>query len=484
MLDRRRFLAASLGVLAGTGWSRATAARPASARSSHASGDMETDVVIIGGGFAGIAALRAVRAAGRRGVLLEARDRLGGRTHSEALPGGGTVDVGGQWLGPQQHRMNALVQQFGIAMFPTWNEGRNVLLDVGATSTYQGTIPSLSPFALLELGRAQSKLDALAQTVFLDAPWQTANAAALDGQTMAGWLEANLWIGAAQRVLRVGLEMILACDLRRISLLHALFIIKSGVNLDVLFGVANGAQQDRFRDGTASLVQAMAAPFGADVRLSAPVQAIVQDDRSVTVLTSAGRVRAARAIVAMAPALAGRIDYAPSLTADRDQLMQSNPMGSVIKCMAMYATPFWRAQGMSGQLVATDGPIAATFDNSIPGNAAGVLVGFAVGTQAETLRRLDPAARQRAVLDVFAAGFGPDARQPVHYLDHSWADEPWSRGCYFGHFPPGVLTTIGHTLRRPEGRIHFAGTETAREWAGYIEGAVESGERAAAEVMA
>ena len=482
MLDRRRFLQATVGVVAGGAWRIPTAIAEVPGADLGPSGDASTDVVVIGGGFAGIAAARGVLAAGKSVVLVEARDRLGGRTRSETLRDGVTIDVGGQWIGPQQHRMNALAQQFGIETFPTWNEGNNLLIDEGVSQSYQGTIPKLSLLPLLELGVVQARLERLAAAVNLEAPWDTPGAASLDGQTLAGWLEANLWTGAARRILRVGLEVVMACDLRRISLLHALFVIKSGVNLDVLFGVANGAQQDRFRHGTASLVQAMIAPLRGAIRLASPVDAIQQDANSVTVVTARGRVRAQRAVVAMAPALAGRIDFAPALTADRDQLMQANPMGSVVKCMAIYDRPFWREQGLSGQLVVTDGPISATFDNSVPGATTGILLGFAVGPQAEQLRRLDAATRRRAVLEVYARAFGPAAAQPVDYLDHSWADEPWSRGCYFGHFPPGVLTSLGPVLRRAEGRIHWAGTETAREWTGYIEGAVESGERVAAEV--
>jgi len=156
-------------------------------------------------------------------------------------------------------------------------------------------------------------------------------------------------------------------------------------------------------------------------------------------------------------------------------------MGSVVKCMAVFAKPFWREKNLTGQAVDTTGLIFSTFDNSPASGTPGIMVGFSVGSAAEQMRRLTSDQRRKVFLESLVRMFGPEAASPASYLEHSWADEKWSRGCFTGVFPPGVWTSLGPSLWKPEGRIHWAGTETARQWTGYIEGALESGERASRE---
>ena len=198
----------------------------------------------------------------------------------------------------------------------------------------------------------------------------------------------------------------------------------------------------------------------------------------------AGEVRARRAIVALPPALAGRISYDPPLPAMRDKLCQRMPMGSVIKCMAIYDEPFWRADGLSGQATSLPGPAQVIFDNTPPGGRPGVLLGFLEADAARALGAVPEAERREAVLAVFGRLFGPPAGQPESYVDRDWSAEPYSRGCYAGVFGPGAWTSVGPVLREPVGRLHWAGTETATRWMGYFDGAVSSGRRAAAELTA
>jgi monoamine oxidase len=186
--------------------------------------------------------------------------------------------------------------------------------------------------------------------------------------------------------------------------------------------------------------------------------------------------------VAIAPTLAGRIDYAPALPALRDQLTQRVPQGSVIKVEAVYPEPFWRAQGLSGSSYSDGSPIQFTYDNSPPGGRPGVLLGFVAGSEARRLGTLSPAARRRAVLTSFVGLFGPAATHPRSLIEHDWSAEEYTRGCYAGFLPPGVWSDYGSALRAPVGHIHWAGTETAEVFTGYMDGAVRSGERAAVEV--
>jgi monoamine oxidase len=159
-------------------------------------------------------------------------------------------------------------------------------------------------------------------------------------------------------------------------------------------------------------------------------------------------------------------------------------MGACIKCMAFYEEPFWRAAGLSGSAVSDPGPLSIIFDNSPPDGSPGIVVGFLEGHWARELGRAGPEERRAAVLENLARLFGPQAAGPERYMERNWTDEEWSRGCYVGYTGPGVLTAYGPALRAPIGPVHWAGTETATVWNGYMDGAIQSGERAALEVLA
>jgi len=194
---------------------------------------------------------------------------------------------------------------------------------------------------------------------------------------------------------------------------------------------------------------------------------------------------AKRVIVTVPPALVGAIRFQPPLPPNRAQFDQRVPMGTVMKCMAIYDRPFWRDQGLNGMATSNTGPVQLTFDNSPPDGKPGVLLGFIEGQAARDMANASADDRRAAVLDCFARYFGPEAKSQVReYVDKSWAKDPWSRGCYVGFTPPGVLVGYRNAIRKPVGPIHWAGTETAEEWAGYMDGAIDSGLRAAGEVLA
>jgi monoamine oxidase len=445
--------------------------------------DVETDVVIVGAGFAGLEAARALHERGLRVELLEARDRVGGRVHTVKLEDGTWLDLGGQWFGPSQERCYRLARELGKRTYPMFLEGKNLLRYKQRLLRYRGTVPIVpDPVAIPLIGWALFRLDAMSRSISLEAPWASAGAEELDAQTVESWLRRNVPNEGARTLVRIGLETVYACDLADLSLLHALFYIRSAGNLDKLLSAEGGAQQDRVDGGMQPLAEALAATLGERLHLEQPVHRIEQRDDGVTVRAARLTVNAKRAIVAIPPTLAGRIHYEPALPAARDQLTQRAPMGSCVKCIAVYDTPFWRARGLSGQAVSDEGPIHVTFDASPPSGRPGVLMGFLEGRAARELTDAGPEERKRRVLACFEREFGPEARSPRHYVDRAWAEEEWSRGCYAAMLPPGVWTSFGHALRRPVGRIHWAGTETATEWNGYIEGALQSGERAAREV--
>jgi monoamine oxidase len=321
-------------------------------------------------------------------------------------------------------------------------------------------------------------------------------AAGWDSQTFATWIRRNTRTEGARRLFELATEAVWAAEPGDVSLLHVLFYTHSGGGFNTLVGTGGGAQQDRFHGGSQRLALLMAEELGADrLRLGAPVRRIDHGEASVTVhaadfchpegYKSHWRlvVTARRAIVAVPPTLAGRIAYDPPLPARRDQLTQRMPQGTVIKTMAIYERPFWREEGFSGQATSDAGPARVVFDNSPPGGSPGVLLGFLEGRLARQWGARPAAERRDAVLAGHARLFGERAARPERFIERVWAEEEWTRGCYGCLMTTGGWTEYGRALRAPIGPLHWAGAETATVWNGYMDGAVQSGERAANAVL-
>lgn len=448
----------------------------------------DADVIVVGAGMAGLTAADRLSAAGRSVLVIEARQRVGGRVLNEVLdPADPTqvVEIGGQWLGPTQTRARTLAARLDLALYPTHTAGANLLeRRDGALLRYRGTIPRINPVVLADIAQAQTRLDRMARRVPLQAPWSAPHAGRRDGLTLATWLSRNVATRTARELLTVAVRAVWACEPDELSLLHALFYLHSGGGFDSLIGTSGGAQQDRVVGGTQLLATGLASRLGPQVLLGRPVRAIHSDTDTVTVVAGDGEGwRATRVVVALPPALAGQLDYHPVLPAARTALTRRTPMGSVIKCMAAYDEPFWRRDGLSGQAASIAGPLSAVFDNTAPGGSPGVLLGFFEGAAARRFSRRSADERREAVVAAFTRLFGPRARHPHTYVEKDWSADPFSGGGYTAVLGPGTWTGYGRALRQSVGRIHWASTETATIWTGYIDGAIRSGERVADEIL-
>jgi monoamine oxidase len=447
--------------------------------------ERSTDVVVVGAGLAGLAAARELQRLGREVIVLEARDRVGGRTLNEPIGDGKVVEIGAQWVGPTQDRVLAMIGELGLETFPTYVEGRNIFERNGRTSTYKGTIPRANPVGLAGVGLAMRRLNKMAAEIDPASPWTAPKAADWDSETFATWMRRRVHTKAARDILRLAIIGVWAAEPEDVSLLHVLFYIRSAGTLEILTDTAGGAQQDRIVGGSQLISLRMAEQLEEGVvELSSPVRRIEHGPDGVGVGSDRVAVSAKRAIVAIPPTLASRISYGPALPARRDGLSQRMAQGSVVKCMAVYEKPFWRERGLSGAVTSVTGPVSVGFDNSPPDGSPGVLLGFLEGRAARDAADLPQDERRRLVADCFAKLFGPEAADPIAYVDRAWGADEWSRGCYGGFLTPGAWTDYGRAIREPIGPIHWAGAETALVWNGYMDGAIGSGQEAAAAVHA
>lgn len=439
-------------------------------------------VIVVGAGVAGLYAARTLARAGVDVSVIEARDCVGGRTLSHDLDGQ-RIDLGGQWIGAGHKRLARLAGELGLSTFPQHSKGKKVLdRGDGKLRTFSGFMPKLGLFALIDLGRKLSLLEKLAKSVPVADPMSAPNASALDAQSLAEWLAQNVRTRRARDMIGLAAQMILGIEPRDVSTLYFLLYARASGGVQYLAEIERGAQERRFVDGAQGLATRLAAELGARLRLSCPVSAIEQSESGVTVHTPQGPLVADRVILALPPALLRNLPIGGELSAARAHLHASMPMGSVLKCVASYERPFWREAGYSGEAFSVHGLVRATFDDCDSSGEHAALVAFVVGDRAKELSKLSAEQRRPLLLAELARLHGPEAHQALQLVDKDWVSDEHSGGCYAGVMPPRVLTETASAMRAPAGRVHFAGTETAREYIGYIEGAIESGERVAEEV--
>ena len=489
--SRRGLLLGGAAGVAGVGLAACSASTtgPSANATAPAVPSREVDFAIVGAGFAGLTAARELVAQGHSVVVLEARDRVGGRVLNHDLGGGHITEVGGEYIGPTMDRLSALAKAVGVDTFKTYNAGSNVLILKGKRTLYPATGLPTDPSVAGDLLKLIGTIDALAKDVPVDTPWTAKRADEFDSQTLETFLLTQVSNSGARTLVDVAIKSIWGAEARDLSLLFALWYVAVAGNETTpgsfarLVTTEGGSQDSRFVGGSQLIPIKMAKALGERVVLSSPVRRIVQNGKSVTVTSDKLTVKAGRVIVAVPPAVSAFIDYSPLLPARRAQLLQRAPQGSIVKAEAVYDKPFWRDAKLSGQAVADNGMARSTFDNSPPGGSPGVLFGFVGGKEARAWNDVAPSARRDGVLKEFAAYFGADALKPTDFIEKNFSDEEWTRGCPVAYLPPGVLSDYGTAIREPVGRIHWAGTETATYWNGYMDGAVRSGERVAKEVI-
>lgn len=446
---------------------------------------IERDVVIIGAGASGLTAATELTKAGLTVAVLEARDRVGGRTWTDHFDGH-LIEIGGQWVSPDQDALLETLAELGLETYSRYREGDNVYIDKnGEKRHFVGDIFPVKPETEAELIRLIDELDVIVAEIDAERPWAHPRANEYDSITFKHWLEqATSDQEARDNIsLYIGAAMITKPDYA-FSFLQALLMAASAgsfthlVDADFILDkrVVGGMQQVSIR---------LAEKLGDDVHLGEPVRTLRWSDEGVTAVTATGlEVHAKRAVVAVPPPLFSRISYEPPLPRRQHQLHQHLSMGFVIKVHAVYETPFWREAGLSGTAFSPYELSHEAYDNSNHDDPYGTLVGFVSDRNADGVFELSAEERKARILESLSHYYGEQAKHPVFYYESDWGSEEWTRGAYAASFDMGGLARYGSDQRTPVGPISFSCSDLAGAGYQHVDGAIRVGRATAADIVA
>ncbi|XP_038642899.1 amine oxidase [flavin-containing] A-like isoform X1 [Scyliorhinus canicula] len=445
------------------------------------------EAIVLGAGISGLSAARLLRQAGLNVLVLEARDRVGGRTHTLHDPHFGYSDVGGAYVGPMQNRILGLAAELGVETYLVDDNLYSLAETQGSVRRFHGTVPPVyNPIGFLDLNNAFRTLDKMADEIPREAPWKHSSAEQLDSMTAKELIERMAWAESTRNTFNIFVRMVFCVEAHEISALSLLCMIKCGYGIERISNIAGGAQERKFIGGAQTISERLADRIGRDrVRLGSPVVRVEEEADGVSVTCEGGEsFEGMFAISAVPHAILQKISFLPPLPAMKSQLIQRMPMGSVIKTVVFYQTAFWKERGFSGCSVSDTGTVDCSIDDTKPDGSHPAIMGFIVSDKARRMSLDTPEQRKESVCKHYAKIFKmKEFLDPKDYIEKNWMEEAYSGGGFSNTFGPGVLTSFGEALLQPVGRIHFAGTELATEWTGYMDGAVQAGERAAREVL-
>lgn len=445
---------------------------------------IERDVVVIGAGASGLTAATELKKAGLSVVVLEARDRVGGRLWTEEIDGA-TLEIGGQWVSPDQDALIDTIAELGLETYSRYREGINIYLGKdGERRTFEGDIFPVAPATEKEMVDLIERLDALVAEIDPDRPWEHPRAKELDEISFRRWLETQTDDEEAR--LNIGMFIagaMLTKPAHAFSALQALLMAASAGSFTNLVD-ADFILDKRVKGGLQRVPLLLAERLGEDVILNAPVRTLRWGEGGVTAIADGVEVRARRAVLAVPPVLISRVSFEPPLPRRQQQLHQHLSMGFVIKVHAVYETPFWREDGYSGTVFSPYQLVHEAYDNSYDGDPRGTLVGFVSDEAADAVFRLSPEERRSRILESMSQYYGEKALSPVVYYESDWGSEEWTRGAYAASFDMGGLARYGADLRTPVGPIHLSCSDLAGKGYQHVDGAIRVGRETAAAIVA
>lgn len=446
--------------------------------------EITRDVVIVGAGAAGTTAANELKKAGLSVVVLEARDRVGGRLWTDVVDGA-MLEIGGQWVSPDQEALKETISELGLETYRRYREGDSVYIGRdGEPRRFTGEIFPVAPETEKEIVRLIDLLDDMVAQVDPDRPWEHPDAEALDRISFEAWLEEQTDDQEARDNIALFIAgAMLTKPAYAFSALQALLMAASAGSFSHLVD-ADYILDERVVGGLQQVPLLLAERLGDDVLLEQPVHTIQWSDDGVTVLTDGGlTVRARFAILAHAPILYPWIDFTPALPRLKQQMHQHISMGFVIKVHAVYDRPFWREQGLSGTAFSPYEISHEAYDNTNHGDERGTLVGFVSDRDADDLFRVSAEERKGRILESLSHYYGPEALRPLVYFESDWGAEEWTRGAYAASFDLGGLARYGADLRTPVGPIHFACSDMAGAGYQHVDGAIRMGRLVAASIV-
>ncbi|XP_066287548.1 amine oxidase [flavin-containing]-like [Branchiostoma lanceolatum] len=435
----------------------------------------------------GLSAAKVLHEHGVESIVLEAQDRVGGRTHTMKGPGFGYVDMGGAYIGPTQNHILKLVKELGIQTYKVNTEGTSAVLRKGEQFTIDSEYGMTNLVGMLDEQHMYRTIDRMGAEIPVEAPWKAPHAEEWDRLTMKDVFDKLLWTDSVRRFADMFVHLNVTSEPHEVSALWFLWYIKQCGGVKRILSVDNGGQERKLVGGTEQVSVRLAELLGNRVTLNSPVSKVTQTETGVTIDTLSGdSYQAEYSIIAIPPPLQVRVSFSPSLPPVRNQMIQRMPMGSVIKIMTCYEKAYWTEKGMSGMAIIEDDdcPVEFTMDDTKPDGSHPAIIGFVLADKARRYSSYSEDKRRDLICQSYAKTFGlKELLHPTCYVEKNWMEEPYSGGCYGTALPPGVLTQFGRIVREPFGRVFFAGTETATHWSGYMEGAVQAGERAAREIL-